>query len=266
MLNDIEMLDRVRLTLNDLHGDFWTDRQLLDFIEDAKKEYCTKVPLLFKWVPVLQIEGDDKYYWDNSFIKYQYGETIAGDIIQPATNYSKFDKALVDNGDGTFRLIGVPEGELATIDDLSLIGVEVSLSGFDTWVFEFDKDNCTQKGIDDNSKLLLVGSPSELEFFGIENTFDTNYDDTPFGIANIRISGKPIAYLHCQRKSYEGFWEINDIPPIVFYTCYLALLAETDRKNVEIANVCLNFFTNIVNARSNRNLSSLKTINRGSFL
>lgn len=266
MMNDSDLINRLRITLNDLYGKFWSDSQLKLYIDEAKKEYCTRIPLLFQWVPVLRLE-DNKFYWDEKFIKYQYGETLAGNIIYPSTdrNICYHDKALIDNGDGTFRLIGIPDdGEYAVVEDLSGVGLDVDVDTFDNWVFEYDKQGHTRKGLDDKAKRINAVVNSSLEFFGLD--VDSSFENTPFGICNIQTKGRPIAYLHCQRMSYDGIWEVNDIPPIVFYSASLALRAETDRKNLDIAQVCLTFFENIVNARANRNLTSLKTINRGSFL
>jgi hypothetical protein len=264
MFSNTDIVSRVRISLNDLHGDFWTDRQLLDFIENAKKEYCTRVPVLFNWLPVLQIE-DGKYYWDETFIKYQYGETIEKEIISPATNRSCLDKGLIDNGDGTFELVGVKPGELAETKYLSSLGIETNVNSFSSWCFEYDEENNTQKGIDSNADGFLTAYDFEEDFWGIDITDEDDYE-TPFGIVNSVISGRPIAWLHCQRTSYINFWEVNDILPIVFYTCYLALSAETDRKNTDIANVCLSFFENMIVSRFNRNLKSLKTIQREVYL
>ena len=264
MFSNAEIISRVRISLNDLHGKFWSDKQLNSYIEEAKKEYCTRVPVLFSWLPVLQFE-DGNYYWNETFIKYQYGETVDGDVINPATKYSNFDKALVDNGDGTFHLIGVNGGNLAETKYLTSIGVETEVNSFTSWCFEYDEENNTQKGIDSNANDFSIAVEFEEDFLGID-TSDSNDYETPFGIVNSVTSGKPIAFLHCQRTSYEGFWEVNDILPIVFYVCYLALRAETDRKNTEIAQVCLSFFDNMIVSRSNRNLKSLKTIQRGVYL
>lgn len=264
MFSNTEIISRVRISLNDLHGKFWSDKQLNSYIEEAKKEYCSRVPVLFSWLPVLQFE-DGKYYWNETFIKYQYGETVDGDVINPATKYSNFDKALVDNGDGTFHLIGVKDGNLAETKYLTSIGVETEVNSFTSWCFEYDEENNTQKGIDSNADNFLTAYDFEEDFLGIDTSESNDYE-TPFGIVNSVISGKPIAYLHCQRTSYEGFWEVNDILPIVFYACYLALRAETDRKNTEIAQVCLSFFENMIVSRSNKNLKSLKTIQRGVYL
>ena len=264
MFFNTDIVQRVRISLNDLHGDFWTDKQLLAFIEDAKREYCSRVPVLFNWLPVLQIENG-KYYWDETFIKYHYGETVDGNILYPATSKSRFDKAVIDNGDGTFELVNVPKGEIAEMKYLSSLGIETNVNAFTSWCFEYDNENNTTKGIDSNVDNFATSYDFEEDFLGIDISDEDDFE-TPFGIVNLVISGKPIAYLHCQRTSYENFWEVNDMLPIVFYACYLALLADTDRKNIDVANVCLTFFNNMVISRANRNLKSLKTIQREVYL
>ena len=57
MFSNAEIISRVRISLNDLHGKFWSDKQLNSYIEEAKKEYCTRVPVLFCNLKMVSIIG-----------------------------------------------------------------------------------------------------------------------------------------------------------------------------------------------------------------
>lgn len=268
VLTELELLKRLRHTLDDAEQIVWTDDFLIRSLRRGAEEYFRRVPLLFGSTPILP-DRDGVFRWPEEFVGFFYGVNADSEPVTPATprkllQYPGLEgatKFVVDHGNHTYTpypaAVGTEDVEYFQFDPE--YGILLNRDGGEELELIYD--------INGDAYLLLLGFFQADTEYGIVETVEFDEDiywNTPYGIVATVARGEAAGVLKYHRKDVDA-WTLDDPRPVIFYAAMLALQAETDRKNPDTAAMYSQLFNRCVAMNAHRNVRSVRTQPNGVF-
>ena len=97
-----EIIDRLRLLLQDENGEIWSDSELAAYINDGQNEYAERTKCLVNSFQLITEDGEGSL--PDDFIDFKYGVNANWNTIYPAT----WEHLLKDKGEGFETVEGTP--------------------------------------------------------------------------------------------------------------------------------------------------------------
>ena len=250
VLTELELLKRLRHTLDDAERIVWTDDFLIRSLRRGAEEYFRRVPLLFGSTPILP-DRDGVFRWPEEFVGFFYGVNADSEPVTPATprkllQYPGLEgatKFVVDHGNHTYTPYP------------AAVGTE------DVEYFQFAPEYGILLNRDGEEELELIYDVNGDAYLLLLGFFQA---DTEYGIVATVARGDAAGVLKYHRKDVDA-WTLDDPRPVIFYAAMLALQAETDRKNPDTAAMYSQLFNRCVAMNAHRNVRSVRTQPNGVF-
>lgn len=262
-MTESDYMNRLRLLLRDPDRLVWTDEALRQALDDGKREYCRRVPLLVGVFPAFP-ERDGSFRWPEDFHRFLYAVNVAGEEIAPASvrrageriDETGDPELIIDGGNLEYRFAPNPD-----------------LSGFE--FFEFDPEYGTVRSDAEAGDYILwydfdgiafltvePGIESDSEY-GVAREWEDAVFNSEYGVERELMAGDPAATIRYFRFADAEEWALDTMLGSVYYAASLLLEAETDRKDANAAALMMELFNRECNESATRRVRSARADRNG---